>query len=40
MVKRVKTVTNFLKRLESVLKDEKIGFDKKVLVRTHTKILS
>ena len=28
---RVKTATAFLKRLESVLKDEKIGFDKKVL---------
>ena len=28
---RVKTATAFLKRLESVLEDEKIGFDKKVL---------
>ena len=31
MVKVVKTATALLKRLESVLKDEKIGFDKKVL---------
>ena len=37
---RVKTATAFLKRLEGVLEDENIEFDKKVLSRVNTKILS
>ena len=37
---RVKTATAFLKRLEGVLKDENIEFDKKVLSRVNSKVLS